>query len=59
MAQLVKRLALDVSSGHDVTIREFEPHVRLCRFSLSLSLSALPPARTHKRARALSLKINK
>ena len=29
MAQLVKRLTLDLGSGHDLTVREFKPHVRL------------------------------
>ena len=29
MAQSVKRLTLDLGSGHDVTVCEFEPHVRL------------------------------
>ena len=42
--------ASDFSSGHDLTVREFEPHVRLCADSaeptsdpLSSSLSAPPP----------------
>ena len=59
-AQLVGRLILDVSSGHDLTISGTEPRVGLCADSvepawesLPLSLSA-PPA-----AHSLSLKINK
>ena len=27
MAQSLKHLALDYGSGHDLTVREFEPHV--------------------------------
>ena len=44
--------ASDFSSGHDLAVREFEPHVRLCaassepgacfRFCVSLSLCASP-----------------
>ena len=30
VAQLVKRLTLDFSSGHDLIVREFQPHIRLC-----------------------------
>ena len=61
MAQSVKRLTLDFRSGHDLTVREFEPHVRLpadststepAGDSLSPSLSSPPPL-------SLSLKINK
>ena len=49
VAQLGKRLTLDFSSGHDLTVCEFESHIRLCAdsvesawVSLSLPLS-LPP----------------
>ena len=52
MAQLVKRLTLDFSSGHDLMVREFQPHVRLCADSAEpvwdslslLSLSLTSPA---------------
>ena len=30
MAQLVKYLTLDFSSGHDLMVQELKPHVRLC-----------------------------
>ena len=45
MAQSVKPLTLDFSSGHDLMVLEYEPHVGLClgfflSLSLSLSLSA-------------------
>ena len=61
VAQWVKHLALDFGSGHDLTVREFEPRVGLCAegaepawdpLSLSLSLCLFP-------ALSRSLKINK
>ena len=48
MVQSVKHLTFGFDSGHDLTVREFEPHVGLCAdsvepawdsVSLSLSLS--------------------
>ena len=61
MAQLAKHLTRGFHSGHDLLVREFEPHIRLCSDSvepawdsLSPSLSA-PPLLTL----LLSLKINK
>ena len=58
MAQSVKHLTLDFGSGHYLTIREFEPHVRLRADSAcdSLSPSVSPPRLC---ALSLSLKINK
>ena len=67
MAQSVKRPTLDFGSGHDLTVRGFEPHVGLSPDSaepawgslfpsLSLSLSA-PPLLS--RFLALSLSQNK
>ena len=53
--------ASNFASGHDLTVREFEPHIRLCadspepeacfRFCVSLSLCSLP-------ARSLSLSLS-
>ena len=47
MAQLVKCLTLDFSSGRDLTVCEFEAHVGLCAVAEPardpLSLSAPPP----------------
>ena len=50
--QLVKRLTLDLSSGHDLTVGEFEPFLGLCAdssepgaclgFCVSLSLCPSP-----------------
>ena len=51
MAQSVKQPTLDFGSGHDLTVHEFKPHIRLCAdgmepawdsLSLSLSLSHPP-----------------
>ena len=63
MAQLVKHLTLDFGSGHDFTVPEFEPGIRLCVDgaepawdSLSPSLS-LPLSYSH--TLSLFLKINK
>ena len=51
MAQSVKCPTLDFGSGHDLTIREFEPHSRVCTDStepawdsVSLSLDPSPLA---------------
>ena len=65
VAQSVKRLTLAFGSGHDFTVREVEPHVRLPAgifvepawdsLSLLLPLQA-PPSSL---ARSLSLKVNK
>ena len=65
MAQLVKHLTLDFSSGHDLTVHEIfemEPHVRFYTDSVepawdSLSLSLSAPLPTH--SLCLSLKIHK
>ena len=61
----VKRLTLDFGSGHGLTLREIEPHVRFCTDSMepawdsvSLSLS-LPLPCSGARSLSLSLKINK
>ena len=63
MAQLVKRLTLGFSSGHDLTVCGTEPHVEPHADSvgsacdpLSPFLSALPPLAL---SLSLSLKINK
>ena len=63
VSQLVKHLALDLDSDHDLSLHRFGLHVGLCADnaesawdSLSPSLSALsPPSCMH----ALSLKIIK
>ena len=50
MAQLVKRLTLDLGSGRDLMVHKSKPHIRLhtdsmepAWDSLSTSLSVLPP----------------
>ena len=41
MAQWVKRLTLDVGSGHDLTVCEIEAHVGLCADSTELACKFL------------------
>ena len=64
MAQWVRRLTLDLHSGHDLTPHEFEPRVGLYADStqnllgiLSLPLF-LPLPYTRTRSLSLSLQIN-
>ena len=59
MAQLVNRLTLDLGSGHDLTVHEFELLIGLCADSAepawdSVSLSLFPSPTCY-----LSLKINR
>ena len=55
MTQSVKRPTFDFSSGHDPTVHEFKPHVRLCTDSAKPAWDSLPPSSIH----TVSLKINK
>ena len=41
VAHSVKRLTLDLSSGHDLKVCEFEPHVGLCADSMELAWGSL------------------
>ena len=72
VGQPVKRLILDFSSGHDLLVREFRPHVGLCAdnedclgiLSLFLSPSLSSPSllthtHTHTHTHSLSLSQNK
>ena len=71
VAQSVKRPTPDFVSGHDCTVREFEPCIGLsvhcqCRACLTFfpSLSLLPlsapsPSRARSRCLSLSLQVNK
>ena len=70
MAQLVKRLTLGLGSGHDLTVCELEPCVRLCSdsiepawdslsLSVCLSLLSLCLSPVCVLCYSLSLKINK
>ena len=43
MAQCVKSLTLGFSSGHDVTVSEFEPHIRLRADSVESAWDSLSP----------------
>ena len=53
VAQLVKRPTLDFRSGHDLTVGEIEPHVRLCADSLEIILSMRVKAVERKLAHKL------
>ena len=44
MAQSVKHPTLDPGSGHDLTVREIEPHVDLCTDSSEPSWDSLSPS---------------
>ena len=44
MAQSVEHLALGFSSGHDLTVREFEPHIGLFADSVEPALDSLSPS---------------
>ena len=69
MVQSVKLATLDFSSGHDLTVCEFESHVGVCTDSSEAAWSSLSPSLCPSPARAhslslslcesLSLKINK
>ena len=43
MAQLVERLTLNFSSGHDLAVCETEPHVELCADSVAPAWDSLSP----------------
>ena len=60
VAQLVKHLTLDFGSGHDLRVREIEPHIRLTLIAQSL-LGILSPFLSAPPLLILSLclKINK
>ena len=59
MAQLVKHPTLDFSSGHDLTVHAFEPHVRLPAVSAEPALDpvslSLCPSPAHARSLFLSV----
>ena len=70
VALLVKYPTLDLGSGHDLVVREIQPHVGLCTdstepawdsFSHSLcpSPSTCAPVGTYMHARAFLLSLNK
>ena len=61
MAQSVKHLTLGFSSGHDLTVREFKPHIRLHSDSMEPAWDSLslPLSLPLPRSCTLSFKINK
>ena len=44
MAQSVKHLTLDLGSGHDLTVCEFEPRVWLCADCEETAWNSFPPS---------------
>ena len=59
MAQTVKCPALDLSSGHDRTICEFKPHVRLCTDGVEPAWDSASPSLCPSPACALSLSLSR
>ena len=61
MAQSIRRLTLDFSSGHDLTVHEFEARIGLWAISVELAWDSLSPSLCPSLAHALylSLRINK
>ena len=58
-ALLVKCLTLDLSAGHDLTLRGFEPHVGLCADSEGPAWDSLSSSLCHFPACTLSLEKDK
>ena len=63
LAQSVKHLTLDLGSGHDLTVREFKPHIGLHTDGAEPAWDSVSPPFCPSSAcmcvHALSLKINK
>ena len=56
VAQSVKHLTLDFSSGHDLMVYEFEPHVGLHFESVEPAWNSLSPSLSASPLLSLSLK---
>ena len=59
MAQSVTRPTLGLGSGHDLTVRKFEPRIGLCADSAEPVWDSLSPSLPAPPLLVLSLKINK
>ena len=62
VAQSVKHLTLDLSSGYHLTVCEFQLHIRLCVVGMELALDSVSPSLSAPPLLTLSLsllKINK
>ena len=59
MAQLVKCLPLNHSSGHDLAVCEFKPRTRLCTDGLEPAWDSVSPSLGPSLTCALSLKKKK
>ena len=55
MAQSVKRPTLGFSSGHDLTVHEFEPHIGVCADGAQSAWDFLPVPLCPSPAHTLSL----
>ena len=58
VAQSVKHLTLDFSSGHDLTVHEFEPHIRLCTDSVGPASDSVSPSLCPSLTQAVSLSLS-
>ena len=58
MAHSVKRLTLDLGSGHDLTVCEFEPRIRHWADGAEPAWDSVAPSLCPSPACALSLEIN-
>ena len=59
VAQSVKHLILNFSSGHDSMVHEFEPHIGLCTDNMEPAWTSRSPPLSLPLPHSLSLKINK
>ena len=59
MAQSVEHVTLGFSSGHDLMVREIEPHVVLCADGTQPAWDSLSPSLSALSLLVLSLKMNK
>ena len=55
MAQLVKHLTRDFSSGLDLVVHEFEPHIRLCADGVQPAWDSVSPSLCPSPTRSLCL----
>ena len=58
LAQLVEHLTLGFSSGHDLTVREFEPHVGLCVESVEPAWDSFSPPLSAPHSVSVSLSLS-
>ena len=59
VAQSVKCRTPGVGAGHDLTVREFEPHIGLCADSMEPAWDSLSPSLAAPPLLVLSLSLSK